>query len=114
VFENSVLRIIFGLKREEVTGGFRILHNEEHHDFYVSLNIIRLVKSRRMRWAGRVARMGDVRNAYNILIVKPDCKRPFGRHSLKKNILPEEHVKCVSVVSFEYFTLCCRPIFSEI
>jgi hypothetical protein len=57
VFENRVLRRIFGPKRDEVTGGWRILHNEELHDLYSSLNMIRMIKSRRMRWAGHVARM---------------------------------------------------------
>jgi hypothetical protein len=59
VFENKVLRRIFGPKRDEVTGGWRILHNEELRDLYYSLSIIRLIKSRRMRWAGHVARMGE-------------------------------------------------------
>jgi hypothetical protein len=58
MFENKVLRRIFGQKRDEVTGGWRQLHNEELHDLYSSPNIIRMIKSRRMRWAGHVARMG--------------------------------------------------------
>jgi hypothetical protein len=58
VFENRVLRRIFGLKRDEVTGEWRILHNEELHDLYSSPSIIRIIKSRSMRWAGHVARMG--------------------------------------------------------
>jgi hypothetical protein len=60
VFENRVLRRIFGLKRDEVTGGWRKLHNEELHNVYSSPNIIRMIKSRRMRWAGHVARMGAI------------------------------------------------------
>jgi hypothetical protein len=65
-FENRVLRRIFGLKRDEVTGGWRKLHNEELHNLHSSPNIIR-IKSRRIRWAGHVARMGEKRNAYRIL-----------------------------------------------
>jgi hypothetical protein len=64
VFENRVLRRIFGRKRDEVTGGWTKLHNEELHNLYSSPNIIRMSKSRRMRWAGHVARMGETRNAY--------------------------------------------------
>jgi hypothetical protein len=67
VFKNRVLRRIFGSKRDEVTGGWRKLHNEELHDLYSSPSIIRMIKSRRMRWAGQVARMGERRNAYTIL-----------------------------------------------
>jgi hypothetical protein len=63
VFENRVLRRIFGLKRYEVTGDWRKLHNEELHNLYSSPNIIRMIKSRRMRWAKHVARMGEMRNA---------------------------------------------------
>jgi hypothetical protein len=64
MFENRALRGIFGPKRNEVTGGWRELHNEELHNFYSSPSIIRMIKSRRMRWAGHVARMGENRNAY--------------------------------------------------
>jgi hypothetical protein len=64
VFENRVLRRIFGPKRDEVTGEWRKLHNKELHDLYSLPSIIRLIKSRRMRWAGHVARMGEKRNAY--------------------------------------------------
>jgi hypothetical protein len=60
-FENRMLRRIFGLKRDVVTGGWRKLHNEEHHNLYSSPSIIRIVKSRRMRWAGHMARMGEKR-----------------------------------------------------
>jgi hypothetical protein len=68
VFENRVLRRIFGPKRDEVTGEWRKLHNEELRDLYSSLSIIRIIKSRKMRWAGHVARMGDKRNAYKLLV----------------------------------------------
>jgi hypothetical protein len=61
VFENRVLRRIFGPKRDEVTGGWKKLHNEELHGLYSSLSIVRVIKTRRMRWAGHVARMGEVR-----------------------------------------------------
>jgi hypothetical protein len=78
VFEHRVLRI-FGSKRDEVTGGWRKLHNEELHNLYFSLSIIRVNKSRRMRWVGHVARIGEKRNAYRILVNKPEGKRPVGR-----------------------------------
>jgi hypothetical protein len=67
VFENRVLRKIFGQKRDEATGDWRKLHNEELHNLYSSPNIIRIIKSKRMRWAGHVARMGETSNAYRIL-----------------------------------------------
>jgi hypothetical protein len=66
VFENRVLRRIFGLKRDEVTGEWRRLHNEELYDLYCSPNIIRMIKSRRMRWAGHVARLGDRKGACRV------------------------------------------------
>jgi hypothetical protein len=70
LFENRVLRRIFEHKREEVAGGWRTLHNEELHNLYVSSNIIRMIKSRRMRWAGHVECMGEMRNAQKILVRK--------------------------------------------
>jgi hypothetical protein len=79
VFENKVLRRIFGPKRDEVTGEWRKLHNEELHDFYSSPSIIRIIKARRMRWSGHVARMGEKRNAYRLLMGKPEGRRPLGR-----------------------------------
>jgi hypothetical protein len=79
VFENRVSRRIFGPKRDEVTRGWRKLHNEELHSLYSSISIIRMSKSRRMRWAGHAARMGKMRNAYMILVGKPEGKRPLGR-----------------------------------
>jgi hypothetical protein len=72
VFENRMLRRIFGPRSDEVTGDWRKLHNEELHNLYSSPNIIRMIKSRRMRWAGHVARMGETRNAYRILVGKPE------------------------------------------
>jgi hypothetical protein len=84
------LRRIFGPKREDVTGGWRKLHNEELHNFYSSPSIlvIRIIKSRRMVWVGHVARMGEKRNAYTILVGKPEGKRPLGipRHRWVDNI----------------------------
>jgi hypothetical protein len=79
VFENSVLRRIFGPKRDEVTGEWRKMHNEELCDLYSSPSIIRIMKSRRMRWAGHAARMGEKRKAYSLLVGKPLGKRPLGR-----------------------------------
>jgi hypothetical protein len=79
VFENRVLRGIFGPKRDEVTGEWRRLHNEELYDKYSSQNIIRVIKSRRMRWAGHVALMGEGRGAYRILVGRPEGRRPLGR-----------------------------------
>jgi hypothetical protein len=78
VFENRVLRKIFGPKRDGVTGGLRKLHNEELHNLYSLPSIIRIIKSRRMRWAGHVAQMGK-RNVYRLLVGKPEGKRPLGR-----------------------------------
>jgi hypothetical protein len=79
VFENRVLRTILGPKRDEVTGEWRKLHNEELHDLYSSPCIIRIMKARRMRWAGHVARMGEKRDAYRLLVGKPEGRRPLGR-----------------------------------
>jgi hypothetical protein len=79
VFENRVLRRIFGPKRDEVMGDWRKLHNEELHNLYSSADIMRQVKSRRMRWAGHVARMGEEGKVYNVLVGKPEGKRPMGR-----------------------------------
>jgi hypothetical protein len=79
VFENMVLRRTFGPRREEVTGEWRRLHNEELNDLYSSPNIVPVIKSRRMRWAGHVARMGEERGAYRVLVGKPEGKRPLGR-----------------------------------
>jgi hypothetical protein len=79
VFENRVLRRIFGPKRDEVMGEWRKLHSEELHNLYSSPDIIRQVKSRRMRWAGHVARMGEERIVYKVLVGKPEGKRPLGR-----------------------------------
>jgi hypothetical protein len=79
VFENRVLRRIFGPKRDEVTGERRKFHSEDLHILYSSPNIIRQIKSRRLRWAGHMARMGEERNVYKVLMDKPEGKRPRGR-----------------------------------
>jgi hypothetical protein len=82
VFENRVLRKIFGPKREE-DGSWRKLHNDKLHGLYSSPNIVRVIKSRRMRWAGHVAGMGEGRDVYRVLVGKPEGKRPLGRHRLR-------------------------------
>ena len=74
-----MLRRIFGPKRDGVTGLCRKLHNEELNDLYCSPNIVRVMKSRRMRWAGHVARMGERRGVYRVLVGKPERKRPLGK-----------------------------------
>jgi len=79
VFGNMVLRRIFGPRRDEVTGEWRRLRNEELNDLYSSPNIVRVIKSRRMRWAGHVACMGEEMGMYRFLVGKPEGKRPLGR-----------------------------------
>ena len=79
VFENMVLRSILGPKRDEVTGEWRELHNEKLKDLNSSPNIVRVIKSRRVRLAGHVARMGERRGVYRVLVGKPEGKRPLGR-----------------------------------
>ena len=78
VFENMALRRIFGPRRDKVTGEWRRLHNEELNDLYSSPNLVRVIKSRRMRWAGHVARMGEKRGVYRVLVGKPEGKRSTG------------------------------------
>jgi hypothetical protein len=78
VFEKRVLRGIFGPKREE-DGSWIKLHNDELHSLYSSLNIVRVIKSRGMRWAGHVARMGEGRGVHTVLVGRPEGKRPLGR-----------------------------------
>jgi hypothetical protein len=79
VFENRVLRKVFGPKVDEVKGELIKLHNEELNDLYSLPNIVRVVKSRRMRWAGHVAHMGEKRGVHRVLVGKPEGKRPLGR-----------------------------------
>jgi len=79
VFENMLLRRIFGPMGDEVTGEWRRLPNEELNELYCSPNIVRVIKSRRMRWAGHVARMGEESGVYSVLVGKPEGRRPLGR-----------------------------------
>jgi hypothetical protein len=79
VLENRVLTRILWPKRDEATGEWRRLHNEELNDLYSPPNIIRVIKSRRMRWAGHVASMGEKKDGYRILVVRPEGRRPLGR-----------------------------------
>jgi hypothetical protein len=79
VFENRVLRRIFGPKTDEVTGGWRKLHNEELHGLYSSPGIVRVIKARRMSWVGHVERKGEARGAYNILVGRPEGRKPLVR-----------------------------------
>jgi hypothetical protein len=98
VFENKVLRRIFGPKRDEVTGEWRRLHNKELYALYSSPNIIRVKKSGRLRWAGHVARMRERRGAYRILVGKPEGKRPLGRPRRRR----EDNIKiCLPEVGWE-------------
>jgi hypothetical protein len=92
VFENRVLRRIFGPKRE-ADGSWRKLHSDELHSLYSSLNIVRVIKSRKMRWAGHVARMGEGRGVYRVLVGRPERTRPLerNRHMWEDNI--EMHVR---------------------
>ena len=79
MFDNRVLRRVFGPKRDEVTGEWRKVPNEELRDLYSSPNIVRVIKSRRMRWAGHVARMGEDRGVHRVLVGKPEGRRPLER-----------------------------------
>jgi hypothetical protein len=87
-FENKVLRRIFGTKREK-DGSWRKLHNDELHSLYSSPNIFRVIKSKRMRGAGHVARMGEERGVYRVLFGRPEGKRPLGRPTHKR----EDNIK---------------------
>jgi len=88
VFDNRVLKKVFGPRRDEVTGEWRKLHNEELNDLYSLPNIVRVVKLRRMRWAGHVACMGEDRGVHRVLVGKPEGKRSLGRprHRWEDNI----------------------------
>jgi len=79
VFENMVLRRIFGPRRDEITGQWKRWHNEELSDLYSSPNIVQVIKSRKMRWVGHVARMGEKSGLYRVTVGKPEGKRPLGR-----------------------------------
>jgi hypothetical protein len=100
LFENRVPRIIFGPKRDEVTGEWRKLHNEELNVLYSSPDIFRIIKSRRMRWTGHVARMGERRGVYRISVGKPERERPLERprHRWENNIKMDlQEVGCEGV-----------------
>jgi hypothetical protein len=88
VSENRGLRI-FGPRRDEVTGEMRKLHNEELNDLYPSPKTVRVIKSRKIRWTGHVARMGERRGVYRVLVGKPERKRPLGRPRRKR----EDNIK---------------------
>ena len=104
MFENRVLRRIFGPKRDEVTGEWRKLHKEKLNDLYSSLNIVRVIKSRGLRWSGHVARMVERRCLYRVLVGKPEGKRPLWRPRRKcvDDIKMElQEVRCGDVQLFE-------------
>jgi hypothetical protein len=100
LFENRVLRGILVARRDEATGEWRKLHNEELNDLYCSHNIVRAINSRRMRWAGHVARMGEKSGVYRALVEKPEGKRPLGRARSRweDNIKMDlQEVRCVGM-----------------
>jgi len=99
VSENRVLKRVFGSKRDEVTGEWRKLHNEELNDLYFSPDIFRVIKSRRMRWAGLTARTGERRVVYSVLVGKLVGKRPLGRlrPRWEDNIMDHQEVGCGSM-----------------
>jgi hypothetical protein len=99
VFENRMLRRLFGRKRDGVTGGWRKLHNEELHNLYSLPNIIRIIKVT-MRWAGHVARMGEKRNVYRFLVGRPEVRRPLGR-------LRRRWMDNIKMDLFRYRIECC-------
>ncbi|KAJ4438956.1 hypothetical protein ANN_14910 [Periplaneta americana] len=115
VFENKVLRKIFGAKRDEVTGEWRKLHNAELHALHSSPDIIRTIKSRRLRWAGHVARMGEPRNAYRVLVGRPEGKRPLGRprrrweDNIKMDLMEEGYdgSRYAFCDKWEWIDVCC-------
>jgi hypothetical protein len=107
VSENRVLKRIFGPKREEVAGDWRRLHNEGLHNLYTSPIIVKVIKSRRMRWTGHIARMGEMRNAYKSLVGKPERKRPRGRprHRWEDSITRRMSLRGIEWESVEWMHL---------
>ena len=105
MFENKVLRKIFAAKKYEITGEWRTLHNAELHALYSSPNIIRSHKSRRLRWAGYVARMEQSRNAYRVLVEKPVGKRSLGRPRWRGGINIKMDLKAVCRDTWNYTDL---------
>jgi len=108
VFENRVLRTIFWPERDEVIGEWRKLHNEELNDVYFSPNIVRETTSRRMSWAGHVARMGERRGAYRVLVEKPEGKRPLGRSRRRW----EDNIK-MDLLEVGYWGMDCIELSQE-
>ena len=124
MFENRVLRRVFGPKRDEVTGEWKKIHNEELSDLYSLPNIVRVVKSRRMRWARHVARMGEGRGVHRFLVGKPEGKRPLGRPrrrwdaslSVLVSVVRTMFLKClyyvcVCTMSCLYYVYCVCTMF---
>ncbi|KAJ4428389.1 hypothetical protein ANN_24409 [Periplaneta americana] len=105
-FDKKVLRKIFGAKRVEVTGELRKLHNTELHALYSSPGIIKNIKSRRLRWAGHVARMGESRNSYIVLVGKPEGKRPLGRRRLRWEDNIKMDLREVEYADRDWLNLC--------
>ena len=99
MFENKVLRKIFGAKRDEIRGEWRKLYNADLHTLYSSPNIIRNLKSRRLRWAGHVAHMEQSRITYRVLVGKPEGNRPLGRPKCRWKDNIKMHLR----------ELCCNP-----
>jgi hypothetical protein len=119
VFENRVLRRIFGPKREEVTGEWRNLHKGELHNLYSSLDIIRQIKPRRMRWAGHVARMGEGRNVYRVLVGKPEGKRPLERRGCRWEVGIKMDLREIGLAGAEWIHLAqdrerCRAVVNAV
>jgi hypothetical protein len=98
VFENRVLRNIFGPKRGEVIGEWRILHSEEFNDLYSSPNIVRVIKWKRMRCARHVARMGEKRGVYRALVGKPEGKRPLGNWEKLGTVVPNSTIRSTAAI----------------
>jgi hypothetical protein len=100
-----MLRRIFGPKRDKVTGEWRKLHNEELHDLYPSPTIVRVIKSRRMRWAGHVAQMGEGRDVYRVLVGKPNGKKPLERPGCRWEDNIEMDIQDVGCGGMDWFGL---------
>ena len=100
-----MLRRIFGPKRDEETRKWRKLHNEELNDLYFSSNIVPVIKSRRMGWAEHVARMGERRGLYSVLVGKPEGKRPLGKQRLRRKDNIEMNLRAVGCGGVDYIEL---------
>jgi hypothetical protein len=107
VFENRLLRRIFGPKRDEVTGEWRTLHNDELNDLHSSVITVWVIKSRKMRWAWHVERMGETRGVYRVLVGKPEGKRSLGR---PRRRLQDNYVfllLCLRILIVKYVLFYC-------